>query len=290
MTLLQLYEKIVAFGIDKDPRSDRSKLGGFSDTALLHGDPGLQVRKVMVGIDIDTAELLLADKLRSTKGLDLVIAHHPQGKAFAGLSAVMDVQVDLLRSAGLSASVARGLVEERRQEVDRKIAPANHMRAVDAARLLDIAFMCVHTPADNHVFRFLEELFASRTPQTVAQIPDILDELPEYQDARELGAGPRIILGDPRRPTGRILLEMTGGTSGHADTYKNLRDAGIRTIVAMHMGEEHFKKVRDAQLNVVIAGHIASDTLGLNLILDRIEKEHKLSVTGVSGFRRHRRI
>jgi hypothetical protein len=290
MNLGQLYEKFVVFGIDRDPRRDKSRIGGFSDTALLYGNPASEIRKVMVGIDIDVGELLLADKIRSAKGLDLVISHHPQGKAYAGLSAVMDVQVDLLRRAGLSETVARGLVEERQQEVDRKIAPANHMRAVDAARLLDMAFMCVHTPADNHVSFFLEGLLASRRPGTVAQVMDILNELPEYLQAQEIGAGPRLILGDPRRPVGWLLLEMTGGTSGPTQTYAKLRDAGIRTIVAMHMGEEHFKKVRDAQLNVIIAGHISSDTLGLNLILDRIEKEHKLSVTAVSGFRRHRRI
>jgi len=57
----------------------------------------------------------------------------------------------------------------------------------------------------------------------------------------------------------------------------------------MHLSEEHLKKVKDANLNVVIAGHISSDNLGLNLLLDRIEKEEKLDCINCSGFRRIRR-
>jgi len=54
----------------------------------------------------------------------------------------------------------------------------------------------------------------------------------------------------------------------------------------MHLSEEHFKKVKDVNLNVVIAGHIASDTLGLNLLLDRLEKQEKFQILACSGFRR----
>ena len=57
----------------------------------------------------------------------------------------------------------------------------------------------------------------------------------------------------------------------------------------MHLSEEHFKKVKDANLNVVIAGHISSDTLGLNLLFDRIEKEEALQIIGCSGFTMIRR-
>jgi putative NIF3 family GTP cyclohydrolase 1 type 2 len=84
---------------------------------------------------------------------------------------------------------------------------------------------------------------------------------------------------------------MTGGTEGPKDIYDKLYRSGIRTLVSMHLSEEHFKKAKDANLNVVIAGHISSDTLGLNLLLDRIEKKAKeeFSVISCSGFRRIRR-
>ena len=88
---------------------------------------------------------------------------------------------------------------------------------------------------------------------------------------------------------GKIFVEMTGGTEGPREIYDKIYRKGIRTIVCMHLSEEHFKKVKDANLNVVIAGHISSDTLGLNLLLDRIEKEERLEFIDCSGFRRIRR-
>ncbi len=289
MILADFYSKILEFGIDKDPRSDKAKITSYSDTAILHGAGEKEIRKVFVGIDIDTADLLLADKIRNSKGLDLVISHHPHGKAYAGLHEVMRLQVDLLKDAGLNESVACGLLEERMREVERKISPANHMRSVDAAALLDLPFMCVHTPADNHVWSYLNELFAKTKPPLVSSILKILENIPEYAAARERLAGPKIMLGSPNRACGKILVDMTGGTEGSKDVYDKLYKCGIRTLVSMHLGEEHFKKIKNTNLNVVVAGHISSDTLGLNLLLDRIEKIHKLSVVSCCGFNRYRR-
>jgi putative NIF3 family GTP cyclohydrolase 1 type 2 len=81
---------------------------------------------------------------------------------------------------------------------------------------------------------------------------------------------------------------MTGGTEGPKDIFDQQVAAGISTLVGMHFSEEALEKCKSAKLNVIVAGHIASDTLGLNLLLDQIEKEagEELEVTGVSGFER----
>jgi putative NIF3 family GTP cyclohydrolase 1 type 2 len=290
MNLSYFYSRVLEFGKDKDPRLDKSKIASFPDTAVLHGSLEKEIRKVLVGIDIDTAELMLADKLRGSKGLDLVISHHPQGKAYAGLHEVMRLQVDLLKDAGLSERVARGLLEERINEVERKISPANHMRAVDSAALLDLAFMCIHTPADNHVWSYLSALFAQNKPGKVADVLEMLKAIPEYAAAEVRLSGPKLVLGNLNCSCGKILVDMTGGTEGSKDVYGKLYKCGIRTLVSMHLGEEHFKKAKESNLNVIVAGHISSDTLGLNLLLDRIEKIQKLSVLSCSGFTRYRRI
>jgi putative NIF3 family GTP cyclohydrolase 1 type 2 len=165
------------------------------------------------------------------------------------------------------------------------------MRAVDAAQLLNLPFICLHTPADNHVYRFLQGLFIEKKPRTVSDIVDILMGVPEYRAAAQDSLGPRVILGSPKRQAGKIMLEMTGGTEGPKDVFERLYKAGVRTLVSMHLSEEHLKKVKDADLNVVIAGHISSDTLGLNLLLDKIERKSKESfrVINCSGFRRVKR-
>jgi putative NIF3 family GTP cyclohydrolase 1 type 2 len=288
MKLSRLYDKVVRFGRDRDPRKD-SSVKSFEDTAVLYGRPAAEIKKILVGIDIELGELLLADRIRQKTGLDLVLAHHPEGKAAAGLYRVMQLQVDLLIKLGLGRSVAQEFLDERKREIERRLLPQNHMRAPDAARLLDLPFMCVHTPADNHVAFFLQALLEKKKPKRVGDIIAILLELPEYKIAAGLLSGPRVVAGSPARPAGRIFVDMTGGTEGPKEVFDKIYKAGVRTLVCMHLSEEHFKKVKDADLNVVIAGHISSDTLGLNLLLDRIEKEEKFQIFECSGFRRFRR-
>ncbi|MCM8781299.1 MAG: NGG1p interacting factor NIF3 [Candidatus Omnitrophica bacterium] len=291
MKLSEFYKQVVSFGIEHDPRKRRA-IKSYEDTAILYGNPDTEISRVMIGIDIDVAELLLADQIRKEEGLDLVISHHPEGVAYACLPQVMRLQIDILVKAGISRRVAEQLLQERMREVERKVLPANHMRAVDAARLLDLPFMCVHTPADNHVSYFIQKLIATKRPHTIQDLIDILREIPEDKEAERNGSGPRIFLGSPHRPVGKVFVEMTGGTEGSREAYDKLNKRGIRTIVAMHLSEEHFKKVNDVSLNVIIAGHISSDTLGLNLLLDRIEKKNsqRFTVYNCSGFRRIRRI
>jgi hypothetical protein len=287
MKLSRLFHLAVKSAREVDPRGK----GRFDypDSGILYGSPDCRIKKAMVGIDIEVAEILLADKVRQQKGLDLVIAHHPEGRRWALFYEVMQLQVDMLEKVGISRGVAEALVEERKREVERKVLPANHSRAVDAARLLDIPFICLHTVADNFASFFIHRLLKDKKPQRLQDIIGILEEVPEYKLAKKEGSGPRIILGNPRRPVGKIFVEMTGGTEGSREVFDKLYKTGIRTLVSMHLSEEHFKKVAENNLNAVIAGHISSDNLGLNLLLDRIEKEEKLEIIECSGFRRIRR-
>jgi len=287
MKLIDFYNKVLKYGRAADPRHGRNVY--YEDTAILHGRPDTQVKKVLVGIDIEVGEILLADRLRQKQGLDLVVAHHPEGRAWANFYEVMVLQVDLLAKAGVKRSVAEKMLLERMREVERRVLPNNHMRSVDVARILDIPFMCMHTPADNQVAKFLGDLFKKQKPKKVKDVVALLNQIPEYKDAVKNGTGPRVFAGNPNGAAGEILLEMTGGTEGPKEALAKLYKAGVRTLVSMHTSEEHFKKAKELNLNVVIAGHISSDTLGLNLLLDRIEKEEKLSIVSCSGFRRFSR-
>ncbi|HTZ11218.1 MAG TPA: NGG1p interacting factor NIF3 [Candidatus Margulisiibacteriota bacterium] len=288
MRLSQLFNLAIKLGKERDPRKDKGAIKSYPDSALLYGRRDAEIKKFMVGIDIESAELLLAEKIREREGLDLVVAHHPEGSAFASLHEVMQLQVELLKKMGVAEGLAQKLLDERMWEVERRILPNNHSRAVDTARLLGMPFINLHTPADNHAFYFMQELMRKKKPAYVKDIVDILLEVPEYRRARQELVGPRIILGSPKRKVGKILVEMTGGTEGSRDVFDKLYRAGVRTLICMHLSEDHLKKVKDASLNVVIAGHISSDTLGLNLLLDRLQKRsgERFEIIACSGFRR----
>ncbi len=290
MKLSSLYKKIVKFGAELDPRK-KTRVKAYEDTAILYGSPDTEVHNILIGIDIGPAEILLADRLRKTQRLDLVVGHHPEGRARVIFYEVMDLQVDMLAKLGLSREVVRQLTEERKQEVERGVIAGNYSRTVDTARLLDVPFICAHTPADNQVTSFIQKLMDTKKPSKVEDIIDILSELPEYKSAKNDFNGPRIFLGSPRRPAGKIFVDMTGGTEGSKEVFDKLYKVGVRTLVCMHLSEGHRQKAKDNNLNVVIAGHISSDTLGLNLLLDRIEKDaqEQFHCIDCSGFRRFRR-
>lgn len=294
----EILRLVVSLGIENDPRGpeevhgllarereryaeikdedrpfyDEERLENpYADTRLLYGDPEHEIHSCLVGIDMEVAEVLLADRLRERgKQVDLVISHHPEGKALAGLHEVMHLQEDVLASFGVPINVAEGILADRISEVKRNLLPLNHNRAVDAARLLGIPFMCMHTVADNMVNTYLQRYLEKESPRTLGDVIKRLRALPEYAEATRMNVGPTLIVGTRERRVGKILVDMTGGTSGSQDAYAKLAAAGVGTLVVMHMGEKHRKEAEKNHVNVIIAGHMASDSLGMNLMLDQL--------------------
>jgi hypothetical protein len=278
---------------DKLPEDERWEfdpeclVNPYSDTRILHGDPETEVSSILVGIDLEVGEVLLADRLRQKgRPVDLMLAHHPEGRALARLEEVMALQADVWRTFGVSIAYGDAIMSDRMAEVTRLLRPRNNEQTVAAARLLDIPYMCCHTPADNNVNAFVqarcEELGAD---SRVDELLDMLKGIPEYRQAVLEGTGPMIFEGNGKRRTGKIMVDMTGGTSGPIDSISKLAAAGVGTIVGMHMGEDHRKRAKEEKINVVIAGHVSSDSLGMNLIIDQYEREG-VEVIACSGFTR----
>lgn len=273
---------------------DKEQLTNPYMDSCIHYDSGVKkVKRVLTGIDIDTAELLLANTLNqknSKKPVDLVIAHHPTGKALIGLDAVMDLQVDIMHQYGVPVNIAESLVKKRVSEVSRGIDPINHFKPANAAKLLDVSYINVHTPADNMVATFLKNKIEKEKPEYVGDILKSLLKIPEYAEAKKAGGGPRLFAGSPDNRVGKIALsEITGGTEGSKEIYQAAATAGIGTIIAMHQSEEHRKAAEAAHINVVIAGHISSDSIGMNLFLDELEKKG-VEIIPCSGLIRHSRV
>jgi putative NIF3 family GTP cyclohydrolase 1 type 2 len=263
----------------------------YADTRILVGSGDEEVNRILVGIDMEVGEVLLADALRSKgTGIDLLMAHHPEGRAVARLEEVMLVQADIWRTFGVPISFGDAVMSDRMAEVTRAIHPSNTQRAIDAARLMDLPFMCCHTPADNNVNKYLQsQCDELGDDATVDEVVDMLKKIPEYREAVLQGAGPNVFEGSGERRTGKIMVDMTGGTSGPVESISRLAASGVGTIVGMHMNEEHRKKAKSEHMNVVIAGHMASDSLGMNLVIDEFERAG-VEVIACSGFTRVSRV
>jgi len=280
--LKRLKEKYQKLSPEEKKEFDLEKLENpFSDTRILFADLNKKVKRVLVGIDIEPAEILLAKELGN---IDLIISHHPLGKGLASLAEVMEMQSDVLSQYGVPINIAEGLMKQKIDEVARGVNASNHQRTVDTAKILGLNLICLHTVCDNLAAKFLKEKIEKKNDlMRLEDLLNLLKQIPEYQEAMKFGAGPKIFVGSPERRCGKIAItEMTGGTEGSPKLYEKMANAGIGTVVGMHQSEEHHKEAETANVNVVIAGHISSDSLGVNLFLDQLEKKG-IEVISCSG-------
>lgn len=314
MKLKSLFQEIVNKGIEADIRDKKeiqrvlgdlnktyqkldpkekelfdqgSLTNPFADSRVLYGDENVEIKSAIVGIDVEAPEILLVDRLKE-KGekIDLAISHHPEGSPYANFYEVMDLQVDAYFKEGITISAAQNLLAGRKSEISRRVHAANHQRAVDAARLLGVNFLCMHTPCDNLAYQFVNNLVKKEKPRTMGKIMDLLLAIPEYRDAAKNNNPPMIALGSKETRVNRIQVEFTGGTEGPAEIYEKLAAAGVDTVIAMHQSEEHYKKCKEHNINVIFASHIASDNLGVNLMIDHLDSKSSLKIYEFSGFRR----
>lgn len=314
ITLKQLYDKSLELAVERGPRNkkeiadqlkrlkdehkkldekkkqyfdEESLVNPFLDSRIEYGDPKTKLKRIMVGIDIGVGELLIANELnKKGKTIDAVIAHHPEGRALIDLTQVMDIQNDISELEGVPVNVAEKLMKGRMGDLNRGLHAHNHFQVPDAARMLEIPFACFHTFADNNVYWFIKKYITSKKPKRISDVIDALMDLPEYQAAKKRGNGPKVFVGDETSRVGKISFSgFTGGTTGPKEIYEKMAHAGVGTILAMHIPEEHRKLAEKYHINVLICGHMASDSLGVNLLMDEAEKKG-VEIIPCAGFLR----
>jgi len=281
-----------ALSKEKKKYFDKERLvNPFSDSRILIGDAKKKLGGVMVGIDITVGEVVLANELsKNGKKIDAIISHHPEGRALVDLTQVMDVHEDLAVMDGVPINVAEKLTKGRITDIDRALHPSNHFQVPRAAELLGFAFASFHTFADNQCYWFLKKHIEKKKPEFLSDIVDALMELPEYQEAAMLGNEPKIFCGSDNSRVGKISYSgITGGTSGAKELYEKMAAAGVGTIIAMHMNDEHRRLADEYHINVIVASHMASDSLGVNILMDELEKE-KVDIIPVGGYIRVKRV
>ncbi len=280
-------EKFAKLSADEKKGFDQESLmNPYSDTRILHIADDKEIKKVLVGIDVEPSEILLAKQLGD---IDLVISHHPIGRALADLHDVMELQADKLEASGVPIHISESMLKEKMGEVFRSINPRNMWRTIDTARLLGVNLMCLHTVADNLTEKFVEAKVQAAKPQRVEDILTMLKDIGEFQEAILKGIGPRIFSGSAENRCGKVFVGMTGGTEPPAKLYEKISHAGIGTIVDMHVSEEHKKEAEAARLNIVVTGHMPSDSIGMNLIADDLAKQG-IEIVPFSGFIRISRL
>lgn len=242
---------------------------------------GKNIKKVLIGIDMETPELLLARDL----GYDCVVSHHPKADScLVDFAKVMDVQIDRMVKAGVPINKAQKMLKKRKASVDLGSHALNYDRTSSAARLMKMPYLNIHIPADfiteKIVQTKLDKVFKNK-PKT--KLKDIIDELNSWKYYQDKVAKPIIRIGSNDDYAGKIEVLMAGGTNGGVDVYKSYFEAGVGTIIAMHIPEDVQKAVVEQNIgNVIIAPHMPSDSIGLLEIVKAWRKKG-VEVTCMSG-------
>lgn len=250
------------------------------DSGIIY-DSGKPIKKAMFGVDMEAAEILIAKQL----GYDAVITHHPKGGSpMVNLYKVMDNQILRMVKAGVPINKAQKALAERQGEVERASHVSNFDRAVSAARVLDMTFIGIHTPADIVAENTVQEhLDRSLEGNPMAKLKDVLAALRKLPEYAKVPAGPVIRVGSEDSYAGKVWVTMAGGTGGGEEVAKAYFEAGVGTLVVMHMPDKVIKAVREQNIgNVVVAGHMASDSIGINGIIAALEARG-LQITRMSG-------
>jgi len=241
--------------------------------------PGEGIKNVLMGVDMDTAELLLAKEL----GFDCVVSHHPRN-THPDMLDVLNDHIFKLEKLGVPRNKSQKALAGQKDTLSFNQHVSNSRRSESAAKLLNMPYVSLHTPADiigeAIVQKFLDDKFEGKPDTTLADITKALEELGEYKNSSRK---PVIRVGSKDSYAGKIYVLMSGLTGPGAEILKAYFDGGVGTLVMMHIPEKDAKEVKTHGVgNVVIAGHMSSDSLGMNKIADAW-REQGVKVTMMSG-------
>jgi putative NIF3 family GTP cyclohydrolase 1 type 2 len=232
---------------------------------------GDDLQRVMFGIDIAAAELLLARHLKC----DGVIAHHPAGgSATLNFPEVLTRHVELMVEHGVPAVAARDALQPLLTRSLLRAQTQNYDHVPSVARLLKLPFLNVHLPLDEVGRRVMVE--------TVEQHLQAFDHEPSVQDAIDAlltlpefaNAPTRIMVpvGAVDRPLGRLAVVHGAGTNGGAAIARAYFTAGVNTVLYIHIAPEEAERLRsETSGNLIVTGHIASDLIGINRFAAELE-------------------
>ncbi len=134
----------------------------------------------------------------------------------------------------------------------------------------------------------MEGYLEKKSFDTVGDVLDYINEIPEFVESTKGKSGPFIASGARERRAGKVLVEFTGGTNPSKDLYMEMAKAGVGTLVAMHVPEDAVLELQKLHINIIDTGHMAADSIGANIFLDALEKKG-VSVVPCSGLIRVKR-
>ncbi len=243
----------------------------FGDTRIVNGDPGTELGRIILGIDVDGSELLLASELaRRGRTVDAVISHH--GSAIAGgVASKYDTaipQVGMAVEAGVPEPRAWKMVQ---QVIGRDGDSPWDLRILQIAQALGMPLLTVHSPPDACLDELVRSELTGGGPPTLGEFVDWIEGWPECQALIDrVRHTPHIDAGESRSPIGKVYRCLYGGWNPTPELFEELCRAGVGTFVVVASTDTFRELAGKYGANIVVIPHYPADNAGINIMLDRM--------------------
>lgn len=243
--------------------------------------PGDGLRRVLVGIDIGSAELVIA----KNQGYDAVIAHHPAGgRARLEGWKVFEKHIDQMREAGVPDDDAREAIRKKISALEVEVHSVNYDHVPSVARHLKMPFLNIHNPLDElgrrRVAEVIQRQLSTNRDATVADLIGSIGTIPEFQRA---STEIKLRHGALSNRAGRTVFSHAAYTNGGYEVARTYYKYGVNTVIYIHISEPDLAKLTaDGVGNLIVTGHIASDSVGINPFLAELRKRG-VHVDAISG-------
>ena len=222
-----------------------------ADTAVhVHGK---NIKKIMLMIDVTTADLMLAKNL----GCDAVVTHHP---------------IDYMKENGIPENIAKKSVLDLKKRIELRNHTQIYSSVIDSAKILNMPLVNIHQPCDEYARRVISQKIQDENPNLVSDLVTTLEDIPEFKNA---ATKIQVSYGQPNSSVGKWVAVIAAGTNGGFQIAKNYFENGISTVLYFHIDYNDLVKLNESNIqgNLIILGHLAGDSIGLNALASNLENE-----------------
>jgi len=237
-----------------------------ADTAVhVHGK---NIKKIMLMIDVTTADLMLAKNL----GCDAVVTHHPIGVTAINFYKVIDRHLDYMKDNGIPENIAKKSVLDLKKRIELRNHTQIYSSVIDSAKILNMPLVNIHQPCDEYARRVISQKIQDENPNLVSDLVTTLEDIPEFKNA---ATKIQVSYGQPNSNVDKWVAVIAAGTNGGFQIAKNYFDNGISTVLYFHIDYIDLVKLIESNIqgNLIILGHLAGDSIGLNALANNLENE-----------------
>lgn len=237
-----------------------------ADTAVhVHGK---NIKKIMLMIDVTTADLMLAKNL----GCDAVVTHHPIGVTAINFYKVIDRHIDYMKENGIPENIAKRSVLDLKKRIELRNHTQIYSSVIDSAKILNMPLVNIHQPCDEYARRVISQKIQDENPNLVSDLVTTLEDIPEFKNA---ATKIQVSYGQHNSNVGKWVAVIAAGTNGGFQITKNYFENGISTVLYFHIDYNDLVKLSESKIqgNLIILGHLAGDSIGLNALASNLENE-----------------